>query len=155
MEYSVQLSLVTQLCPTLYDPMNHSTPGLPVHHQLPEFTQTHVIESVMPSSHLILWRPLLLLPPIPPSIRVFSNVRIWIKHGRIGLLDTHVSELDREAVKKLRVQISYKVTLMNYFQLVILLQSQNCSRDGYERETSTPNARNLVKRDSSQELLSL
>ena len=53
--------------------MNHSTPGLPVHHQLPEFTQTHVIESVMPSSHLILCRPLLLLPPIPPSIRVFSN----------------------------------------------------------------------------------
>ena len=50
--------------------MNHSTPGLPVHHQLLEFTS---IESVMPSSHLILCRPLLLLPPIPPSIRVFSN----------------------------------------------------------------------------------
>ena len=47
-------------------------PGLPVHHQLPEFTQTHV-HPVMPSSHLILCRPLLLLPPIPPSIRVFSN----------------------------------------------------------------------------------
>ena len=53
--------------------MNHSTPGLPVHHQLPEFTQIHVIESVMPSSHLILCCPLLLLPPIPPSIKVFSN----------------------------------------------------------------------------------
>jgi len=53
--------------------MNHSTLGLPVHHQLPEFTQTHVIESVMPSSHLILCHPLLLLPPIPPSIRVFSS----------------------------------------------------------------------------------
>src|SRR5574337_74040 len=53
--------------------MNRSTPGLPVHHQLPEFTETHVHESVMPSSHLILCRPLLLLPPIPPSIRVFSN----------------------------------------------------------------------------------
>ena len=53
--------------------MNCSTPGLPVHHQLPEFTQTHVIELVMPSSHLILCRPLLLLPPIPPSIRVFTN----------------------------------------------------------------------------------
>ena len=39
---SVQLSSVTNLCPTLCDPMNHSTPGLPVHHQLPEFTQTHV-----------------------------------------------------------------------------------------------------------------
>ena len=68
-----QFSSVAQLCPTLCDPMNRSTPGLPVHHQLPEFTQTHVIGSVMPSSHLILCRPLLLLPPIPPSIRVFSN----------------------------------------------------------------------------------
>ena len=48
-------------------------PGLPVRHQLPEFTQTHAIELLMPSSHLILCRPLLLLPPIPPSIRVFSN----------------------------------------------------------------------------------
>ena len=52
--------------------MNRSTPGLPVHHQLLEFTQTHV-HPVMPSSHLILCRPLLLLPPILPSIRVFSN----------------------------------------------------------------------------------
>ena len=49
-----------------------ATPGLPVHHQLPEFKLTS-IELVMPSSHLILCRPLLLLPPIPPSIRVFSN----------------------------------------------------------------------------------
>ena len=53
--------------------MNHSTPGLHGHHQLPEFTQTHVHRSVMPSSHLILCQPLLLLLPIPPSIRVFSN----------------------------------------------------------------------------------
>ena len=53
--------------------MNHSTPGLPVHHQLPEFTQLTFIESVMPSSHLILCCPLLLLPPIPSSIRIFSN----------------------------------------------------------------------------------
>ena len=39
---SVQFSSVTQSCPTLCDPMNRSTPGLPVHHQLPEFTQIHV-----------------------------------------------------------------------------------------------------------------
>ena len=65
---SVQFSSVTQSCPTLCDSMNRSTPGLPVHHQLPEF-----IESVMPSNDLILCRPLLLLPSIPPSIRVFSN----------------------------------------------------------------------------------
>ena len=49
--------------------MNRSTPGLPVHHQLPEFTETQVHRV----SHLILWRPLLLLPPTPPSITVFSN----------------------------------------------------------------------------------
>ena len=53
--------------------MNCSMPGLPVHHQLPEFTQTHAHRVVMPSSHLILCCPLLLLPPIPPSIRVFSD----------------------------------------------------------------------------------
>ena len=39
---SVQFSSVTQSCPALCDPINHSTPGLPAHHQLPEFTQTHV-----------------------------------------------------------------------------------------------------------------
>ena len=39
---SVQFSSVAQSCPTLCNPMNHSTPGLPVHHQLLEFTQTHV-----------------------------------------------------------------------------------------------------------------
>ena len=53
--------------------MNHSTPGLPVHHQLPKLLKLMSIELVMPSSHLILCRPLLLLPPIPRSIRVFSN----------------------------------------------------------------------------------
>ena len=57
----------------LCDPMNRSKPGLPVHHQLEESTQTHVLESVMPSNHLILCRPLLLLPSIFPRIRVFSN----------------------------------------------------------------------------------
>ena len=70
-DYSVQFSSDTQSCPTLCNLMNRSMPGLPVHHQLPEFAQTHGIE--MPSNHLILSRPLLLLPPIPPSVRVFSN----------------------------------------------------------------------------------
>ena len=53
--------------------MNRSTPGLPVHHQLQEFTQTHVhrVSDAIQPSHPLL--PLLLLPPIPPSIRVFSN----------------------------------------------------------------------------------
>ena len=68
-----QFSSVAQSCPTLCDPMNCSTPGFPVYHQLPEFTKLVSIELVMPSSHLILCHALLLLPPIPPSIRVFSN----------------------------------------------------------------------------------
>ena len=60
--------------------MNRNTPGLPVHHQLPESTSNSrsppkpmSIESVIPYSHLILCRPLLLLPSIFPSIRVFSS----------------------------------------------------------------------------------
>ena len=61
-----------------------STPGLPVHHQLPEFTQTHVHWAVMPSNHLILCHPRLLLPSIFPSIRVFSNESVlrirWPKY---------------------------------------------------------------------------
>ena len=70
---SVQFSSVAQSCPTLCDPMNRSAPGLPVRHQPPESLRLTPIESVMPSSHLILCRPLLFLPPIPPSLRVFSN----------------------------------------------------------------------------------
>ena len=68
---SVQLSRsgVSTLC----DPMNRSTPGLPVRHQLRSSFRLTSIESVMPSSHLILCCLLLLLPPNPPSIRVFSN----------------------------------------------------------------------------------
>ena len=66
-------SSVTQSCLTLCDPLNHSTPGTPVHHKLPEFTQTHVPRVGDAIQHLILCRPLLLLTLIPPSIRVFSN----------------------------------------------------------------------------------
>ena len=71
-----QFISVTQLCLTLCDPMDHSTPGLPVHHQLPELLKLMSIESVMPSNNLILCHPLLLLPSIFPSIRVFSNESI-------------------------------------------------------------------------------
>ena len=69
----LQFSSVAQSCPTLCGPMDCSTPGLPVHHQLLEFTQTHVhqvSDSIQPS------HPLLspsLLPSIFPCIRVFSN----------------------------------------------------------------------------------
>ena len=69
----IQFSSVAQSCPTLCNPMNYSMPGLPVHPQIPEFTQTHVHRLVMPSIHLIPCCSLLLLPPISPSIRIFSN----------------------------------------------------------------------------------
>ena len=82
---SVQFS--RSVMSTLCDPMNRSTPGLPVHHHLPEFTS---IQSVMPSSHLILCHSLFLLPPIPPSIRVSSNestLRMrWPKYWSLGPL---------------------------------------------------------------------
>ena len=70
---SFQFSSVAQSSPTLCNPMDCSTPGFPVHYQLLEPTQNHVHVSVMPTKHLILCRSLLLPPPIPPSIRVFSS----------------------------------------------------------------------------------
>ena len=69
----VQFTSVAQSCLTLCDPMKSSTPGFPVYHQLPEFTQTHshqVSDATQPSHPRC---PLLLLPPIPQSIKVFSN----------------------------------------------------------------------------------
>ena len=69
----VQFSSVTQSCPTLCDPMNCSTPGLSVHHQLAEFTQTHVHrvgDAIQPFHPLSSPFP---PAPIPPSIRVSSN----------------------------------------------------------------------------------
>ena len=68
----IQFSSVAQSCPTLCNPMNRSIPGLPVHQQLLEFTQTHVWvgDAVQPSHPL---SSLLLLPPVLPSIRVFSS----------------------------------------------------------------------------------
>ena len=63
---------VAQKCLTLGDPMNRSTPGLPVHHQIPEFTETHVhqvSDAIQPSHPLSSPSP----SPIPPIIRVFSN----------------------------------------------------------------------------------
>ena len=63
LEFS-QFSSVAQSCPTLCDPMNHSTPGLPVHHQLPEFTQIHVhqVSDAIQPSH----------PPSSPSPSAFN-----------------------------------------------------------------------------------
>ena len=112
--YNLQFSSVSQLCLTLCDPTNRSTPGLPVHHQLLESTQTHVRRVGDAIQHLILCRPLLLLPSIFPSIRVFSNesaLRIrWPKYWGFsfnirpsnehpGLISFRMDWLDLRAVQ--------------------------------------------------------
>ena len=76
--YFFQFSSVAQSCPTLCDPMDCSMPGFPVHHKLPSLLKLMSIESVIPSSHLILCRPLLLLPSTFPSIKVFSNKSVLL-----------------------------------------------------------------------------
>ena len=94
---SVHFSSVAQSCLTLCDPMNRSTPGLPVHHQLLEFTQTqvHWVSDAIQPSHPL--SSLLLLPPIPPSIRVFSNEstlrRRWLKYWSFSFSITPSKEI--------------------------------------------------------------
>ena len=81
-EQSVHVSSVTQSCPTLCDPMNYSTPGLPVHHQLPELTSIcvhRVSDAIQPSHYL---SPLLLQPSTFPSIGVFSKSQFFASGGQ-------------------------------------------------------------------------
>ena len=72
---SVQFSSVTQSCPTLNDPMNRSMPGLPVHHQLPEFTQTHVhwVSDAIQPSH-----PLFSPSPPAPNPSQHQGLFQWV-----------------------------------------------------------------------------
>ena len=79
--YPIQFSSVAQSCPTLCDPMNRSTPGLPVHHQLPEFTQTHVhryryIYSTPPEV-LWLWVQVLRFKSLTHFADFVYDVRQW------------------------------------------------------------------------------
>ena len=72
---SDQIRSVTQSCPTLCDPMNRSTPGLPVHHQLPEFTQTHVhrVSDAIQPSH-----PLSSPSPPAPNLSQHQSLFQWV-----------------------------------------------------------------------------
>ena len=121
---SQSVSSVAQSCLTLCDPLNRSTPDLPVRHISGSSLRLTSIESVMPSSHLILCRPLLLLPPIPPTIKVFSNestlLMRWPKYWSIsfsiipskeipGLISFRMDWLD------LRRKI-YKITIISHFR---------------------------------------
>ena len=67
------VSSVTQSCPTIFNTMDYSTLGFPVHHNSQSLLKLMSIQLVIPSNHLILCHPLLLLPSIFPSIRGFSN----------------------------------------------------------------------------------
>ena len=79
---SVQFSSVALLCPTLCDPVNYSMPGLPVHHQLPESTQTHVHCVGDASNYLILHHPLLLLPQSFPASGSFQMSQLFASGGQ-------------------------------------------------------------------------
>ena len=112
-----QFSSVTQSCLALCDPINHSMPGLPVHHQLTEFTQTqiHRVRDAIQPSHPL--SSLLPLPTIPRSIRVFSNestLRMkWPKYWSFsfsiipskeipGLISFRMDWLDLLAVQRIK-----------------------------------------------------
>ena len=129
---SVQFSSVTQLCPTLCDPMNRSTPGLPVHHQLQRVFPNSSTESVMPSNHLIFFHPLLLLPSIFPSIRVFSNEsalhirwpNYWIFSFNISLSNEHSGLISfrRNWLDLPAVQATLKSLLQHHSSKALILQ---------------------------------
>ena len=80
---------VSQSCLTFFDPINGNTPGFPVLHCLLEFLKLMSIELVIPSSHLIPFHPLLLLPSIFPSFRVFSSESVlrisWPKYWSFSI----------------------------------------------------------------------
>ena len=133
---SVQFSSVAQSCPTLWNSMNCSTPGLPVHHQLPEFTKLMSIELVMPCNHLILCHPLLFQPSIFPSIKVFSNesalsirspkywsfsINVSPSNEHSGLIYFRIDWLDR-----LAVQGNLKSLLQYHSAKASILQHSAC-----------------------------
>ena len=88
-----EFTSVTQSCRTLCNPMNCSTPGFPVHHQLPEFTQIHVhrVSDVIQPS--LLCHPLLLPPSIFPGISVFSSESVFASGGQSIGVSASVSVL--------------------------------------------------------------
>ena len=123
--------------------MNRSTPGLPVHHHSQSSPKPMSTESVMPSNHLILCRPLLLLPSIFPSIRVFSNEsalcirwpRYWSVSFNISLSSEHsglIFRMDWSGL--LAVQETLKSLLQHYSSKASILQ---CS-DFFKVQLSHP-----------------
>ena len=129
---SVQFSSVTQSCLTLCDPMDCSTPGLPAHHQLLEFTQTHVhrvSDAIQPSHPL---SSPLLPPSIFPSIRVFSNEsalyirwpKYWSFHFTISPSNEHPGLISfrMDLLDLLAVQGTLKSLLQHHSSKASILQ---------------------------------
>ena len=123
MPYGYSFSSVVQSCLTLCNPMNCSMPGFPVHHHSWSLPKPMSIDSVMPSNHLILCHPLLLLPSIFPNIRVFSNesgLRIrWPKYWsfsfNISLFNEHPGLIFRmDWLDLLTVQGTFKSLLQQH-----------------------------------------
>ena len=132
-------------------------PGIPVHHQLPEFTQLMSIQSVMPCNHLTLCRPLLLLPSIFPSIRVFSNESAlsirWPKYWSFSfnispsnehpeLISFRMDWLDLLAVqgtlKSLLQHHSSKASILQRSAFFIVQLSYPCMTTSSDRSFSAP-----------------
>ena len=108
LDFPFQSSSVTQLCPTLCDPMNHSTPGLPVHHQLPESTQTHVHwvgDAIQPSHPLS--------SPSPPALNLSQHQGLfqWLSSA-LGGQSAGVSSLFFPFFSRLTEKKNYNSILL-------------------------------------------
>ena len=131
-QWNIQFSSVTQLCPTLCEPMNLSTLGLSVHHQLPEFTQTHVHrvgDAIQPFHPL---SPLLLLPSIFPSNKFFLSQlafcirwpKYWSFSFSINPSEEHPGQISfrMECLDLLAVQGTIKSLLQHHTSKSSILQ---------------------------------
>ena len=129
---TVQFSLVAQLCQILCIPKDCSTPAFPVHHQLLEFTQTHVHQSVVPSNNVILYCLVLLPTSIFPSIRVFSKESVlrirWPKYWSFSFSISPSSEYSglisfrMDWLDLLAVQETLKLLLQHHSSRASILQ---------------------------------
>ena len=117
-DHQCKESFAVQSCPTLCDPMDRSTTGLPVHRQLQEFTQTHIhrVSDAIQPSHPC--RPLLLLPSVFLSIRAFSNelaIHIrWLKYRSFSIGPSNEYSFRMDWLDLLAVQGTLKTLLQHH-----------------------------------------
>ena len=126
---SVQFISVAQLCPTLCDPMDCSAPGFPVHHQFPELAQTHVHQV---SDAIQSFYPLLVLPSIFPSIRVFSSESVlhirWPEYWSVSFSISPSNPIEICGYKsKVRA-----VSIAAFFQIYTVVLTQRWNKEKVE-----------------------